>query len=163
MPDKTFADECLERIERYRKKIQILYEQILLYNKLVKEIPDVYGSWNHGCVSTYEILESPIFYSNMVNKNYDELSFGGAGCCHESWGNPYFVRPIKIVNEQRIRGTIKVCVARYNDYGDGYLAEDGWRREVGENYGIDAIQIVKNFLDNNPYKPYDDEEDDDDN
>lgn len=160
-----FAEKIKKKKEESDKNAKMMDEQLILFRKIQKVIPDVTGSWNHGCLSTRIILEKPIFWSDIVNKDYDELSFAALGCCHDGYDDPYFVRPIKIVEGQRVRANKKTCIARYGDFCEGYDPEPKWEENVLKNYGKEAVIVVQDFLDKHPYvyhSSWDDDEDDDD-
>lgn len=158
----TFADRIKKRKKESLRIADLMDEQLILFEKIQKVIPDVNGTWNHGCVGSHEVIDSPIFSARSVAKNWDEISFGALGCCHEHYDNPYFARAIQIVEGQRIRATHKVCVARYDNWGDGYRPEKGWKKDIEKYFGAKAIPIVQEFLDKHPYEEPDEDDDNDD-
>ncbi|MCP4762604.1 MAG: hypothetical protein GY870_12560 [archaeon] len=157
---KTFREKIIKKKEESFKIAKLMDEQLIIYDKIVKIIPDVSGTWNHGCIGNHEVFEKPIFSARSVGKNWDEISFGSLNCCGGDYDNPYFARAIKIVEGCRIRATHKVCIGRYDSWGDGYRPEKGWEEDIELYFGKKAIPIIQKFLDDNPFKPNDDEDDD---
>ena len=162
MKIKTFGERIIEKKKESLKIARMMDWQLALYERIKKVIPDVHGTWNHGCVGTREVISSPIFSARSVGKNWDVISFGALGCCSESYDNPYFARAIKTVEGQRVRATHKVCIGRYDDWGNGYRPEKGWEKEIRSYFGEDAIPLVQEFLDEHPYiEPEEDDDEDD--
>lgn len=143
--------------------MQNLEQQKDLLARIQRVLPDVRVSWDHGCSQRWIVLDKPIFTSEAVNKDFDEISFGGLGCCHERDGNPMLARAIKVVEGQRVRGTEKTCIGRYDDDHDGIDPERGWKERIRKTNGERAIPAVQKYLDDHPHveKPDDDDDDDD--
>ena len=159
---KTFRERIIEKKAESLKIADLMDEQLILFDKIKKIIPDVHGTWNHGCIGSREVIDSPIFSARSVGKNWDEISLGSLGCCGSDYDNPYFARAIKIVEGQRVRATHKVCIGRYDDWGDGYRPEKNWEKEIRSYFGDDAVPIIQEFLDKHPYIEPDEDDDEDD-
>ena len=123
MKIETFGEKIKKKKKESLKIARMMDWQLAVYEKIKKVVPDVYGTWNHGCIGSREVISSPIFSARSVCKNWDEISLGSLGCCGSDYDNPYFARAIKIVEGQRVRATHKICIARYDNWGDGYRPE----------------------------------------
>jgi len=152
--------EITQEKTKYDEMSKSMNEQLELAKKMILEIPDLTISWNYGCVSQNIIMNDPIFYAKSVNKNWDEISFGGAGCCHESSDNPYYARAIKICYGQRVRGSVKVCIGRTDDNAEGIRPsrDKPWQDKSRETFGERSLSLIEDFFNKHPYKINEEEE-----
>jgi hypothetical protein len=164
--EPTFFQKCDVEINKCNDLINSLQKQKDLFLRIQKVLPDVTGNWRWGCINSRNELTSPRFYSEIVNKDFDDLSFGGRGCCNDGDGDPYYVRAIKVVEGVRVMGTSKTLFARENRNYSGYDPENKWEEAIRDANGEKGVSIVRKFLKENPYESvddfWDDEDEDDD-
>lgn len=146
LSDIDFEAKCKERIKS-------LQQQLELYLKIKKIIPDVTATWKVGCLNPHNDYTQVTFYSESVNRDFDEISFGGRGCCwSDDSDNPYYARSIKVIDGVRIRGSKKTEIGSRSGYYSGIDPDIVWEKKILEVNSIKAIPMIEKELENNPYE-----------